>query len=212
MSLRLPRFSGRDVMRRKAPIGRSSPHTSKKIQAICNGKSTPFTMQGLATTREKPPAQEQWGAMEKTMGSNEKNNGKNNGNKQKSGRMPMSGCGAARQATALCARRCPAEQICWQDLRMNLGAKQSAPEAQGSGRANVTLHLLPCAARAWSASGIRSIPTIQGRADHGPNLGSRCHAGRPRRHKSGGSASRRGRRELGRYAGFIPNVFANRSA
>jgi hypothetical protein len=55
-------------MSRKVPIGRFRSTTrAKKIQAICNGKSTPFTMQGLAMTREKPPAQEQWEAMEKTM-------------------------------------------------------------------------------------------------------------------------------------------------
>jgi hypothetical protein len=38
-----------------------------KIQSICNGKRAPITMQGLATAREKPPAQEQWRTMEKTM-------------------------------------------------------------------------------------------------------------------------------------------------
>jgi hypothetical protein len=37
----------------------------EKIQAICNGKSMPSVMQGLARTREKPPTQEQWVAMEK---------------------------------------------------------------------------------------------------------------------------------------------------
>jgi hypothetical protein len=38
---------------------------SKKIQAICNGKSTPITMQGLVTAREKPAAREQWETMKK---------------------------------------------------------------------------------------------------------------------------------------------------
>jgi hypothetical protein len=38
---------------------------SEKIQAICNGKPTPFAMQGIETTREKSPAQEQWVAMKK---------------------------------------------------------------------------------------------------------------------------------------------------
>jgi hypothetical protein len=42
-----------------------SPRAFEKIQAICNGKTTPFAMQGLARTREKPPAQEQWVSMEK---------------------------------------------------------------------------------------------------------------------------------------------------
>jgi hypothetical protein len=31
------------------------------------GNATGITMQGLAMAREKPPAQEQWRAMEKTM-------------------------------------------------------------------------------------------------------------------------------------------------
>jgi hypothetical protein len=34
-----------------------------KIQAIYNAKSAPNAMQGLARTREKPPAQEQWASM-----------------------------------------------------------------------------------------------------------------------------------------------------
>src|SRR6202051_2367034 len=36
-----------------------------KIQSICNGKCGPNTMQGLERAKEKPPAQEQWGTMEK---------------------------------------------------------------------------------------------------------------------------------------------------
>jgi hypothetical protein len=40
---------------------------SGKIQSIYNGKSAPITMQGLVTAREKPPAQEQWKTMKKTM-------------------------------------------------------------------------------------------------------------------------------------------------
>src|SRR5262245_7023507 len=51
-----------------------------KIQSICNGKCAPITMQGLATPREKPLAQEQWRAMEK-------NNAQNNGNSRKSARV-----------------------------------------------------------------------------------------------------------------------------
>jgi hypothetical protein len=46
-------------------------------------------------------------------------------------------------------------------LRRPCAEKQSAPEALASGRANVTLHLLPCTARAGNASGIQSIPAIQ---------------------------------------------------
>jgi hypothetical protein len=47
------------------------------------------------------PAQEQWGTMQRTMGNNEKNNARSNGNNEKSGRVPTSGCGMTRQATAL---------------------------------------------------------------------------------------------------------------
>ena len=43
--------------------------------------------------------------------------------------------------------------------------KSKARPKRCSGRANVTLHLLPCPARADNASGIQSIPTIQGCAD-----------------------------------------------
>jgi hypothetical protein len=39
----------------------------QKIQAICNGKSAPFAMQTIASTREKVSAQEQWGINGKTM-------------------------------------------------------------------------------------------------------------------------------------------------
>jgi hypothetical protein len=46
------------------------------------------------------------------------------------------------------------------------------PKRWGSGRANVTLHLLPCAARAGNTSGIGSIPTIHGFIDHGRS--TRC--------------------------------------
>jgi hypothetical protein len=42
-------------------IGRTAiENFSEKIQWIYNGKCAPITMQGLATAREKPPAQEQW--------------------------------------------------------------------------------------------------------------------------------------------------------
>src|SRR5262249_17834519 len=40
---------------------------SGKIQLICNGKCAPITMQSFARALEKPPAQEQWQAMKKTM-------------------------------------------------------------------------------------------------------------------------------------------------
>jgi hypothetical protein len=58
---------------RRAPQGEG---VSKKIQAICNGKSTPSAMQRLAIARENPSAQEQWEAMEKAMGSNERTMGR----------------------------------------------------------------------------------------------------------------------------------------
>jgi hypothetical protein len=38
-----------------------------KIQSICNGKCVPITMQRFEWMRKKPPAQEQWITMEKTM-------------------------------------------------------------------------------------------------------------------------------------------------
>src|ERR1700739_2019665 len=44
---------------------------------------------------------------------------------------------------------------------------KARPKRRGCGRANVTLHLLPCTARAGNAKGIRSIPAIQGSAHHG---------------------------------------------
>ena len=54
---------------RQTRIGRRNTvdQRRKKIQAIYNGKCAPITMQGLATTREKLPAQQQWKTMEKTM-------------------------------------------------------------------------------------------------------------------------------------------------
>jgi hypothetical protein len=53
-------------IRRESCCDRNQSHLDReKIQAICNGKSMPFAMQGLARTREKPPAQEQWVSMEK---------------------------------------------------------------------------------------------------------------------------------------------------
>jgi hypothetical protein len=48
----------------------------RKIQAICNEKTTPSAMQGLATTGEKPPAQEQWGAIKEQWGAMEKTMGR----------------------------------------------------------------------------------------------------------------------------------------
>jgi hypothetical protein len=88
------------------------------------------------------------------MDNNGKNNTKNNGNSRKSGRVLTSGCEAARQAmTAL--------------------EKQSASKRWSFGRANVTLHLMPCAARAENASGIQSIPAIHGYGGHGADLADR---------------------------------------
>ena len=98
-------------------------------------------MQGLARASEKPPGAGTMDNNENTMDNNEKNNAQNNGNSRKSGRVPASGYDAP-------ARRCQVDRVRWQKLRMSLGAKQSAPEAVGSGRANVTLHLMPCANRA----------------------------------------------------------------
>jgi hypothetical protein len=73
-------------------------------------------------------------------------------------RPTTSGCNARGQARR-CAASLRAEPACWQDPTPL--EKQSAPEAGSSGRANVTLNLLPCTARAENASRIRSIPAIQ---------------------------------------------------
>jgi hypothetical protein len=62
------RFAGQ-LARERRFDGQGLP---AKIQSICNGKSTPITMQGLARAREKRPAQEQWETMRKTMGINGK--------------------------------------------------------------------------------------------------------------------------------------------
>ena len=55
----------------------------------------------------------------------------------------------------------------WGSTQSYAARKQTRPRPWGSGRANVTLHLLPCAARAGNANGIQSIPAIQGCADRG---------------------------------------------
>jgi len=47
------------------PSDEAAKKTKTKVQAICNGKCDPITMQGIAPTREKPPAQEQWVSMGK---------------------------------------------------------------------------------------------------------------------------------------------------
>ena len=64
-----------------------------------------------------------------------------------------------------CLQRCDARRRrrCCARGRCLRGLKSKARPKRGSGRANVTLHLLPCATRAGKASGIRSIPTIQRR-------------------------------------------------
>ncbi|HEY4922285.1 MAG TPA: hypothetical protein VII40_19440, partial [Xanthobacteraceae bacterium] len=67
----------------------------------------PITMQGLERAGKKPPAQEQSKTMEKTMR-------RNNGNSRKSGRVINVGCDARRQATALRARRCQGDRVCFQ--------------------------------------------------------------------------------------------------
>jgi hypothetical protein len=38
-----------------------------EIQSICNGKLPPITMQGLERPTKKPPGQEQWETMQRTM-------------------------------------------------------------------------------------------------------------------------------------------------
>ena len=54
-----------------------------------------------------------------------------------------------------------------QNYRMGLGTKQRAPGPLGSGRANVTLNLMPCDVAAGNASGIQSLPAIHRCADRG---------------------------------------------
>jgi hypothetical protein len=63
------------------------------------------------------------------------------------------------------ASRCQTDRAWSQDSWMP--EKQNTPATMGSGRGNVTLHLLPYTACAETASGIQSIPAIQGGAGHG---------------------------------------------
>jgi hypothetical protein len=56
------------------------------------------------------------------MGSNGKNNAQNNGNSRKSGRVINVWLWGRKTATALRASRCQADRVCWQNLRMSLGA------------------------------------------------------------------------------------------
>src|SRR3984957_7020005 len=55
-------------------------------------------------------------------------------------------------------------------LGMTAPEKAKRVRSTGSGRANVTLHLMPCALRAANASEIQSIPAIQGAAPSVPAL------------------------------------------
>src|ERR1700720_2482570 len=64
-----PPLAGRAIAHEglRTPGDEGKGQVPSKIQSICNGKCDGITMQGLATARENPPAQEQWRAMEKTM-------------------------------------------------------------------------------------------------------------------------------------------------
>ena len=53
-------------------------------------------------------------------------------------------------------------RVCPPGFRTSFGSGKAYARGAGSGRANVTLHLLPCATRGGSANGIQSIPAIQG--------------------------------------------------
>jgi hypothetical protein len=50
----------------------SRVRSCQKIQSICNGNAEPSAMQGFDRAREKLLPREQWKAMKRTMGSNEK--------------------------------------------------------------------------------------------------------------------------------------------
>jgi hypothetical protein len=110
-------------------------------------------MQGLATAREKRRCHEQW--------SNGKNNANNNGNSRKCRRVPTSCREAARRATALCARRGPAKRVCCRITGWAWAQSNARPDRWGSGRANVTLNLMPCATLAGNASGINLSPLFR---------------------------------------------------
>jgi hypothetical protein len=75
-------------------------------------------MQDFDKPREKPLTQEQWEAMERTMGSNGKSNAKSNGISRKSGRVLTCGCVRGDTADALHASPVGRQ-------------KQNAPEAPG---------------------------------------------------------------------------------
>jgi hypothetical protein len=108
-------------------------------------------MQGLARTREKAPAQEQWVSMARTIGINGKTMRRTIPRTMET--MKNAGeCLRAVMTPIAVAAICALE-------------KQNATEAVGSRRANVTLHLLPCATRVGNANAIQSIPAIQVFAD-----------------------------------------------
>jgi hypothetical protein len=73
--------------------------------------------------------------MRRTMGNNEKYNG-----------ITTSGCSRGKEAMG----------------EISHASKAKRARSERSGRANVTLHLMPCATRAANASGIESLPAIQG--------------------------------------------------
>jgi hypothetical protein len=104
-----------------------------------------------------------------------KSNAKNNGNNEKYRRVTTSGCDAGGQAMEL-RTSLPTDRACFAG---SADEKQNASEAVGSERADVTLHLLPCATSGGNASGIQSIPAIHGCTHPGMALDRR--AGQTRR-------------------------------
>jgi hypothetical protein len=79
----------------------------QKIQSICNGNAKPSAMQGFDRAREKLLPQEQWTAMKRTMGSNEKTIRRTMETARGSGRMLTSDCETARQAVAVEKQNAP---------------------------------------------------------------------------------------------------------
>jgi len=169
----------------EAPRSNGARTRFRKIQAICNGKMRRNTIEPVEVAGEKPLAQEQWETMEKTMRRTMETM-KNTGGDYLRLWGRKTGDGAARASVS--ARpslfagfvaepgrnsQLPVSPIatigqraqrrnhvpCGDLARVKSKAR---PKRWGRGRANVTLHLLPCAAGARNASGIQSIPTIQG--------------------------------------------------
>jgi hypothetical protein len=115
-------------------------------------------LKGREKSRRRKNNAKQWKEQWETMKKQCEEQWEERWNSRKSARLPTSGDvrgeagnGAAREAGPV--------------------AKSKArPKRWGFGRANVTLHLMPCTARAGNASGIRSIPAIHSLPRSTPRL------------------------------------------